>query len=272
MKRIAVLMSAYRNDRLEYLRQSVESILGQTYEDVMLMVGVDGPVDDRMRSYLSSLERDGQTLVRWFEENRGLACVLNDLIEECRKNGIEYYGRMDADDIAVPDRLEKQLQYLEAHPEVDVVGGAIEEIDEAGLLLGKTVCYPLSDAECRRYFRYRDPVAHPSVLFRARFFEKVKDGYRKEYRRNQDTMLWFDGFKSGCVFANLPDTVLRYRVTENYYIDRLGDWSLAMKKLKDRMMINRELHFGLTAYLFAFALYSTTALPKWLKRFLHKRR
>ena len=272
MKRIAVLMSVYKKDRLEYFRQSVESILGQTYGDVMLIVGVDGRVDDELRSYLICLERDGQTLVRWFEENRGLACVLNDLIEECRKQGIEYYARMDADDIAMPDRLEKQLVFLKENKDVDVVGGAIEEIDENGEKLGKTVCYPLTNEGCRRYFRYHDPVAHPSVLFRARFFEKVKDGYRNEYRRNQDTMLWFDGIKSGCVFANLPDTVLKYRVTDNYYIDRLGNWTLAKKKLKDRLKINRDLHFGLPSYLFAIALFCTTALPKWLKRFLHKRR
>ncbi len=272
MKKIAVLMSVYRNDRLEYFRQSVDSILEQTYEDVMLIVGVDGFVDDKMRSYLSCLEREDQTLVRWFEENRGLACVLNDLIEECRKQGIEYYARMDADDIAIPDRLEKQQLFMEEHPEVDVVGGAIEEIDKNGDQLGKTVSYPLTNERCHRFFRYCDPVAHPAVLFRARFFEKVRGGYRNEYRRNQDTMLWFDGIKCGCVFANLPDTVLQYRVTDSYYLERLGDWSLAKKKLKDRMMINRELHHGLSANLFAIALFCTTALPKWLKRFLHKRR
>lgn len=272
MKEVAVLMSVYRSDRLAYVKLAVDSILQQTLQDVELFIGVDGPVNDELHGYLESHARNEKVTVKWYEENRGLACVLNDLIEECSKEKYEYYARMDADDIALPNRLEKQLAFLKENEDVDVVGGAIEEIDETGGRLGKTVRYPLNNEGCRRYFRYHDPVAHPAVMFRPRFFEKVKSGYRNAYRRNQDTMLWFDGFKNGCVFANLPDTVLQYRVTESYYKDRLGDWTLAKRKLKDRMMINHELHYELSANLFAVALFCMTAFPAKLKRFLHKRR
>lgn len=272
MHTIAVLMSLYAGDTYEYVRNAVDSILGQTIKNIVLLIGVDGPVKKDLRCFLESFSENEKVDVRWFGENRGLASVLNDLVCLCKEREFEYYARMDADDIALPDRLEKQLAFMEEHPEVDVVGGAIEEIDEAGKACGKTVHYPLTNEACHKFFRYRDPVAHPTVLFRARYFEKVKNGYRNEYRRNQDTMLWFDGIKNGCVFANLPDKVLKYRVKDSFYDERLGDWKKAKKKLKDRMMINRELHYGLSADLFAFALFGMTILPTWAKKWLYRRR
>ena len=269
---VPVLLSVFGGDALEYLKSSVNSILTQTCEGVLLYIGVDGVVEKDIDDYLRNLTSKGLVEVRWFKDNKGLACVLNRLLSECRLRGYEYYARIDADDVALPDRLKNQLDYLEHHPEVDVVGGAIEEIDENGNLRGKTVHYPLTNEDCRKYFRFRDPLAHPAVMFRARFFDKVKSGYREEYRRNQDTMLWFDAIKNGCVFANLPDTILQYRVRKDYYRQRLGNWTLAMQKLKIRMRINRELHYGLSSYLFALGLFGMTILPSWLKRWLHKMR
>ena len=69
-------------------------------------------------------------------------------------------------------------------------------------------------------------MAHPAVMFRKSYFEKV-EGYRSEFRKNQDTMLWFDGFKSGCVFANIPDTVLYFRVTDSMLGKRRNGWEYA---------------------------------------------
>lgn len=85
--------------------------------------------------------------------------MLNDLIGQCRKEGFEYFARMNSDDIVLPDRLEKQLLFGEHHLEVDVVGGAIEEINEEGILRGKTVHFPLTNEECCKYFRFRNPLA-----------------------------------------------------------------------------------------------------------------
>ena len=95
---------------------------------------------------------------------------------------------------------------------------------------GKKVVYPLTHEECRKFFRYRDPLAHPAVMFRPTYFEKVPNGYRPEYRKNQDTMLWYDGFLNGCVFANLPDVVLNFRVIDDFYNRRNG-WKRAKQML-----------------------------------------
>lgn len=267
--KIGVLLPVYKKDCVTYLCKSVESIIFQTYKDLHVYIGIDGPVGRKLTEYLDLLEQQSNISIVRFPENRGLACVLNDLMAICKKEGFAYYARMDADDVAIKDRFEKQIKFLEEHPEVDVVGGAIDEIDGNGNLRGKRVLYPLTHEDCRKFFRYRDPLAHPAVMFRARYFEKVASGYRNEYRKNQDTMLWFDGFMNGCVFANLKDTVLHFRVNDDFYNRRNG-WKRAKQMLRDRLKMNKALGYDISANLFAFAMFSMTVSPSWVKKILYK--
>lgn len=267
--KIGVLLPVYKKDIIVFLKKSVGSILGQTLQDFHIYIGVDGPVGEELDDCLMKLDEENNITVVRFEVNRGLACVLNDLIAICKKEGYKYYARMDADDISLPDRFEKQVTYLEEHPDVDVVGGAIEEIDGNGQLRGKHVEYPLTHEECRKFFRYRDPLAHPAVMFRPTFFEKVPNGYRPEYRKNQDTMLWYDGFLNGCIFANLPDTILNFRVIFDFYNRRNG-WKRAKQMLRDRLKMNKALRYDLSANLFAFGMFCMTVSPSWVKKILYK--
>jgi len=267
--KISVLLPVYRNDKPEFFVKSIGSILNQENCDFHIFVGIDGPVGEELQAALNEAAKVEWVELVPFETNRGLACVLNDLVSLSKTGGYEYYARMDADDIALRNRFEKQMAYLEQHPDVDVVGGAIEEIDGDDELRGKHVEYPLTHCECSKFFRYRDPLAHPAVMFRASYFEKVSRGYRKEYRKNQDTMLWFDGFMNGCVFANLPDTVLHFRVNDDFYKRRNG-WKRARQMLRDRWKMNKALHYDLSANLFAVAMFCMTISPSWVKKFLYK--
>lgn len=268
--RIAVLLPVYKQDNPEYFKLSLESILAQNCQDVMVLIGVDGYVDGDLAQYLTTLEKYDDVKVIYFDQNRGLACVLNDLIAIGRQLDADFYARMDADDICLPDRFAKQLDYLLSYPDVDIVGGSIAEIDDEGRLNGKVVGYPPTHDECRRFFRYRDPVAHPATFFRKRFFEKCH-GYRPEYRKNQDTMLWYDAFRAGCVFANVQETVLQFRVTSDFYCRRNG-LKRACQMLRSRMEINRGMHYDVTAYVFAVAMACMTIAPTWIKKWLYKLR
>jgi len=276
MNKIGVLLPVYKNDSVNYLAKAVESIVLQTYKDLHIYIGVDGPVGDDIKSYFNLIGEKKNISIIWFEKNRGLACVLNDLIVEAMKNGCDYCARMDADDISQSDRFEKQIAFLKMHPQVDVVGGAIEEIDDNSVKNGKMVVYPLTHDDCRKFFRYRDPLAHPATFFRKSYFDKVAQyngkvntWYRPEYRKNQDTMLWFDGFMSGCIFANLPDTVLNFRVAKDFYGRRNG-WKRAKQMMRSRMEINKAMKYDVSANLFALAMAIMTVSPTWLKKFLYK--
>ena len=140
--RIAVILPVYKKDKVDYLSKAIESIVMQTYRDFHIYIGVDGPVGEDIEGYFKMIENQSKITVVKFKENRGLACVLNDLLDICFKEGYEYIARMDADDISEQYRFEKQIAYLEKHPEIDVVGGAIDEIDEKGNSRKKRIVYP----------------------------------------------------------------------------------------------------------------------------------
>ena len=268
--KIAVILPACKKDKPQWLRESVDSILAQTYRDFHLFIAVDGPVGDELQEALKNYEaRQNITIVR-FEQNRGLACVLNDLLEICFARGYEYVARMDADDVSLPERFEKQMACLVAHPEIDVVGGAINEINENGEDSGKVIVYPSGPEECRDFFATRNPHAHPAVMFRKSFFDKMGSKYRPEYRRNQDTMLWMDGMKAGTQHANIPDVVLNYRLTANLLRIRRGGWAFAKKQLEDRKVINKTLGYGLWASVFAYCMFIVLISPVWVKKIAYR--
>lgn len=266
---IGVLISVYKADNPDYLKLSLDSILNQTYNNIHLLIGVDGGVGDTISHILHEYEKKQNISIFWHTNNRGLACVLNDDITEGKKLGCDFYARMDADDIALPDRFEKQLNFMLDNPTIDVVGGAIEEIDECSHLRGKKVEYPLTHEDCRKFFRYRDPMAHPATFFRKSYFEKC-GGYRNEYRKNQDTMLWYDGFMNGCNFANLSDTVLYFRINDDFFDTRRNGLKRAKKMLKDRLVMNKKLGYDLSANIFAYCMFIMTISPSWIKRILYK--
>ena len=269
--KIAVILPVYKNDKVKYLSLAVESILYQTFKNIQLFIGVDGPVGEDLRENLQLLEKQNNVSVVWFKENRGLACVLNDLLDISFNEGYEYIARMDADDISMTDRFEKQITYLEKHPEIDVVGGAIKEIDEEGKSRNKTIVYPDGPEECRIFFSKRNPHAHPAVLFRKSFFDKLNGKkYRPEYRQNQDTMLWFDGMMAGTQHANIPDVVLNFRMTNAMFKKRRNGWAFAKKQFTDRLMINKGLGYRFGADAYGFAMFCMLISPAWIKKIAYR--
>lgn len=267
---IAVILPVYKNDKPEWLHNSISSIINQTYKNYHLFIGVDGPVGNELLSVFKCYEKLDEIDIVKYEENRGLACVLNDLIDICFNKGYEYVARMDADDISLSERFEKQMAFLEANPEVDVVGGSINEIDEDGNDRGKVIVYPSGPKECYEFFAKRNPHAHPDVLFRKSFFDKAGCKYRPEYRQNQDTMLWLDGMKAGTQHANIPDVVLNFRFTNSLFKKRRNGWAFAKKQLADRKMINKTLGYGFGASVFAYCMFILLVSPAWVKKIAYK--
>lgn len=267
---IAVVLSIYKHDKADYLESAVDSILSQTYCNLRLFIGVDGDVSEELSETISQYSGNERILIFRYKENRGLACVLNDLINECFKCNFTYIARMDADDISLPDRLEKELSFLKANPEIDIVGGSISEIDENGSSRNKIIKYPLTHKECRDFYSRRNPFAHPAVMFRKSFFEKVGHLYRPEYRQNQDTLLWYDGLMSGVKMANIQDVVLYFRMSDSLFKKRRNGFVFAKKQFKDRLVINRDLHYSLSANFFALAMFILMISPTSIRKFAYR--
>ena len=267
MQKLVVIESVYKNDKSAYLRLSLDSIFAQSFQDFKLLLYIDGPGPEGIWRVIRSY-KDERLKVIDNPVNKGLATALNNLLSRCKE--YSFIARMEADDIALPDRFEKQIAYLEAHPEVDMVGGAINEIDENGNDRGKTTRYPCESDLCRAFFAKRNPVAHPTVMFRRSFFEKAGWEYPTDYVRNEDTRLWHEGYKHGCVIANIPDVVLNFRMTDSMFKQRRNGRNFAKSQLKLRKLIAKDLGYGTMAYLYAYAMYLLMISPSWVLKFAYK--
>lgn len=267
--RIAVIMSMYKNDVVEFVKLSVESILNQTYKELDLYIQYDGPIRKEVDEYLCALT-DERMHIQRRDENRGLAQSLNDLLAIVMPKGYKYIARMDADDISELDRLEKQMVYLQQNPDVDCVGGAINEIDENGKDRGKVTSYPCDSEEARAFFCKRNPVAHPTVMMRRSMFEKAGGSYPMDFERNEDTMLWYKAYMGGAKIANIPDVVLNFRMTDAMFTQRRNGKAFAKSQLEMRKIINKDLGYGLMAMVYAYAMYMLMVSPSWLLKYAYK--
>lgn len=262
-------MSLYKNDRLEYVKLSVESILHQTYTDFDFYIQFDGAIDASVEAYLRGL-KDERIKISARLENKGLAYSLNELLQIVMPQGYEYIARMDADDISLPDRFEKQLAYLETYKDIDCLGGAINEIDENGLDRNKITAYPCNPDDALRFFKKRNPVAHPTVMMRRSMFDKAGCYYPTDFVRNEDTMLWYKVYMGGAKIANLPDVLLNFRMTDAMFTQRRNGKVFAKSQLEMRKIINKDLQFGWGANCYAYGMYLLMISPAWMLKLAYR--
>lgn len=267
--KIAVIMSLYKNDILDYVKLSIDSILEQTYDDFDFYIQIDGEIRSDVDTYLKSIN-DKRLKIYYRRDNKGLAYSLNELLALIRPYDYTYIARMDADDISLPNRFHKQVEYLEMNPMVDMVGGAINEIDADGNDRGKVTKYPTDSDDCKAFFAKRNPVAHPTVLFRRSFFNKTGWAYPMDYIRNEDTRLWHEGYKNGCVIANISDVVLHFRMTDSMFENRRRGVKFAKSQLELRKQIKRDLGYGFSAELYAYATFLLMISPSYIIKLAYK--
>lgn len=206
---ISVIMSTYKEDE-RLLRESIESILNQTYRDFEYIIILDYPDNDVHKSVIEEYAlKDDRIHFYINEKNMGLTDSLNRGLSLCHG---EYIARMDADDISLPDRLERQMKYLEKN-HYDLIGGITEMINENGSLLYsiKSVC--TDPKKINKALRYSQCIAHPTWLGRKEVFEK-NAGYR-HMPLCEDYDFTLRAVLNGFVVSNLNEAVLKYRMTSN---------------------------------------------------------
>ncbi|MBI1335754.1 MAG: glycosyltransferase [Phycisphaera sp.] len=203
--RVTVLMPVYNAGR--YLEEAVRSVLDQTWQDFELLVIDDGSTDGSGVVLDHFAQRDSRVRVV-HQSNAGIVNTLNRGLAEARG---ELLARMDADDIAMPERLADQVAYLDQHPECVVVGGRILLIDPDGMPI-REMCEELTHEEIDRKNLEAGGAAinHPSATFRLDAARKV-GSYRKDYEFGEDLDLWLRLAEVGRM-ANLPGVVTQYRM------------------------------------------------------------
>lgn len=203
---ITILMSVYNSQK--YIEQSIISILDQTFVNFEFIIINDGSTD-------SSFEKikkfnDKRISVINNKANIGLSASLNKGIRLAKG---KYIARMDADDISLPDRLEKQYKFMEQNENIGILGTGYVLIDKRGKELGEFI-YPVDPIEIRWKLLTRPIFPHPTVMLRKAILLENNLFYNEEYSATQDYELWSKiiNYTNG---INLPEALLKYRNHEN---------------------------------------------------------
>jgi glycosyltransferase involved in cell wall biosynthesis len=204
---ISVLMSVHNGER--FLRDAVLSILNQTFADFEFLIIDDASTDTTTQILRELSAQDSRIHVVTNATNLGLTKSLNIALQSSNS---EYIARMDADDVALPTRLEKQVVFLEAHADIDVVGTAYEWIDEDDHVMGRPPVITNPD-DIHRALPRTNPLLHSSVLMRRSVLGQAH-GYDESYRRAQDYDLWLRLSRTSRL-ANLPDVLMQKRLAKN---------------------------------------------------------
>lgn len=215
---ISVLMSLYAKEVPAYVEKAVQSIAEQTMKADEIVIVEDGPLTEELYALLEQLQKTCSVpIVRVpLQKNNGLGIALLEGLKHCSQ---EFTARMDADDIACPDRLEKEYTYLKEHPDTAAVGGDIEEFEEEGVILRRKHM-PSSYEEVYEYGKVRNPLNHMTVMFRMDAVRKA-GGYR-HFPWLEDYDLWSRMLAMGMKIENIPEVFVQMRLGQNFAARRGG--------------------------------------------------
>lgn len=202
---VSILLPVYNAER--YLRASLESTLSQTYEKVEVICVDDGSTDDSYKILREFARIDKRVKVFRNSKNRGIGYTANKALRHARG---QFIARMDADDIMFPERIEKQVAYLQANPDTVLVGGQCVVINEEGESVGEKR-NPTTHEEIYKLMFTAMSVQNPTVMINKSLADKKSLQLDASLHPIDDLDMLFKLFRCG-EFANLPDFVLQYRV------------------------------------------------------------
>lgn len=205
---ISVVMSVYNG--LPYLYKAIDSILAQTFTNFEFII-IDDCSDDGSSEVLEKYAlRDGRIKLLKNRTRMGLGANLRGGVKAAHG---EWIARMDADDISINTRLERQYDYVKLHPETDIVGSFATDIDENGKQISERKV-PTTHNNIVKYI-WACPIIHPTAFIRK--FSLMQVGSYGTEKRRQDYALWFRCAAAGLNFANIPEPLLKYRFTDDYF-------------------------------------------------------
>ena len=214
MSSFSVLMSVYYKEQALYLKEALDSIwLNQILKPDQIVLVEDGPLTPELYEVIDEFQKEvGNvlTLVK-NETNQGLAKALNKGIGFIRTDLI---ARMDSDDISDKRRFVYEIEYMDKHPDVMILGGSIQEMDENKNFLSQRH-YPKMYEEVRKYIWRGSPVAHPTTVMRKCIFQSLS--YNEKVGQNEDLALWFNALEKGIKIENIEEVVYYFRMSSGCY-------------------------------------------------------
>ncbi len=243
MTKVSIVLSAYNSEK--FLKQALESIINQSYQDFEFIIFDDASKDSTKKIIQNFAIKDSRINPIYSDVNKGLTVNLNKAISLAKG---EYIARMDADDIAFSSRIEKQVKFLDDHREIDLVGSAAFDINEAGEEIQLRKSPKLHDGIIALLPK-ANPITHSTVMFRKKSFAVI--GYYNEaYRTTQDYEMWFRAAGKGLKFHNLQEILLKYRMDNNYHKRK----SLKYRLYDCKLRLQGFKHINLPFYRYYYAL------------------
>lgn len=255
-------MSVYYKEKPEYLKKSIDSILNQTIKPSEIVLVKDGQLTDELNNVIDYFSNNPILKVIKLEQNVGLGNALRIGLEKCENDII---ARMDTDDISLNTRCEKQLEFLNQHQDISVVGSSIAEfVDNPDNIVSYRKVYTTNE-EIIKYMKFRNPMNHPSVMYRK--IDLIKVGNYQEYSLNEDYFLWVRLMKQNYKFANLSEPLVLMRISQDTYIRRGGyQYFKTQKKIFEYML--KENIISIFEYIVSIIVRftSTVLLPKKIRK------
>ena len=264
----SVLMSVYHKEKSEYLKQAIESIQAQTYPTDDFVLVCDGPLNSELDAVIMIKQQEmGDTLnVIRLKKNGGLGNALNEGIKHCKN---ELVARMDSDDIAYPDRCEKQINVFNAHSEVSVCSGIVEEFTTNPEVVDTRRVPPKTNAEIVEFAKKRNPFNHPCVMYKKSDVEAV--GSYQDFYLLEDYYLWLRMLMAGYQGCNIQEPLLHMRAGSEMYLRRAG-WKYAKIQAKLFKYMKDSGFIGNGQYMKSCLIRSGSALaPNWLRKFMFEK-
>jgi glycosyltransferase involved in cell wall biosynthesis len=233
--RVTVAMSVYNN--APYLASAIESICAQSFADFEFLIVDDGSTDES-GAIIERFAADDSRIRPIHQPNAGLIASLNRIVAEARG---EIIARMDGDDIALPERFARQIAFLDANPDVGVLGTGCSCIDEEGKPHPYRFENVVSTEEILDDLKNGPPLCHPSVMMRTEVVRAV-GGYHPAYKHCEDYDLWLR-LSERVPMANLPDRLLHYRQSaqqvsnRHAYVQKIGAavaWEAHVERMAGR--------------------------------------
>lgn len=261
--KVSIIMGAYNT--APTLPVSIESILQQTYKDWELIICDDCSKDNTYEVALSYAKNYSNIRVIRNEKNSRLAYSLNHCLQYAQG---EYVARMDADDFCLPDRLAKQVAFLDTHPEFAVVGGGVMLFD--GKVVKKTIFNP--EEPKKEFLAKGVPFFHPTIMMRKSVYDTL-DGYLVSDRtkRGQDYDMWFRFYAKGFRGYNLQEPLLRYHDSLSDYAKK-SSWDMTWGATKTIWLGFRVCKMPLRFYPWVLKPIVSWLLPKKLIYIIHNKK
>lgn len=266
--KFSVLMSVYKNDKEEYLKLALDSIINQTVKPSEIVLVEDGPIPENIENLIKEYEKNIAFLkVIRLKENGGLGNALNVGLENC---SYDIVARMDADDISVLDRFEKQIVEFEKDDTLSIVGGYISEfINNPEESIGIRQV-PLTHEEISNFIKGRNPFNHMTVMFKKQ--SVLEAGSYQDFHFLEDYYLWIRMFLKGYKMKNIDSILVNARVGNDMYKRRGGfKYFKSCKRLQKYLLDNKLITYPKYLKNNIIRFIMQVLLPNNIRGFIYKK-